>query len=79
MQQTPLTVFFNFSPILLKYVDGPLFLEKYDFKLSCVTTVTKESLVAFDQIIDRQLIIAFILSLAFGVWYFLQKVKFIFL
>ena len=60
---------------MLKYLNGPLFEEKYDFKLSCVTTVTKEALISCDQIIDRQLIIAFILSAAFGVWYFLQKVR----
>lgn len=60
-------------PLLLKYLNGPLFEEKYDFKLSCVATVTKEALISCDQVIDRQLIIAFILSAAFGVWYFLQK------
>jgi len=60
-------------PFLAKYFKCSFFDESYDLKVSFKTVKKNENIFMCDSILDRQLIMSFLLSLGIGVWYILKK------
>jgi hypothetical protein len=56
-------------------LNNEYFDEQYNLQVSFKSLKKKKIIHISDQIIDKQLIVAFALSLLTGVWYFMKKVS----
>ncbi len=61
--------------MLVRLVNVEYFNEQYNLQISLKSLKKKKVIHVSDQIIDNQLILAFVLSLLTGVWYFMKKVS----